>query len=246
MMEDRSPYQTYRGWEYAKTGDYHRLLDPKWSYTPTYLRKMRFVRREIQRLSLDARVLDAGCGEGLLVEEFRAKGRPIIGLDQNYESEYVLRGSILDMPFKEDAFDLVLLLDVFEHLSFADQPKALAQIRRVLAEGGQLIASIPNLAHLNSRFYMLFFGRLDRTDSEDNHVGERPAVENHRLLMDAGFEIDRVKGITLTIPIVYRLIICHWPDRFRWLHDLLEPLAIPSLAMLDVFVCRNRKEIYPP
>jgi len=227
----------YRGWVYAESGDYHRYLDPNWSYTSTYLRKMAFVRRKIRVLGLGARILDAGCGEGVLVEEFRAQGFQIEGLDLNYENEYVRLGSVLDMPYEDGSFDMVLLLDVFEHLAYADQPVALAEIRRVLREGGRLIASIPNLAHWNSRFRMVFFGKLDRTDVETNHIGERPFAENRRLLHEAGFQIEEIKGVTLTVPFLYRRVICRWPARFRWLHDLLEPLAVPSLAMLNIFVC---------
>jgi len=58
-------------------------------------------------------------------------------------------------------------------------------------------------------------------------------------LHEAGFQIEEIKGVTLTVPFLYRRVICRWPARFRWLHDLLEPLAIPSLAMLDIFVCRK-------
>ena len=230
----------YRGWVYATSGDYHRILDPRWSYTPTYLRKMEFVQRRIRELGKDARILDAGCGEGVLVEEFRSQRFHIEGLDRNYESEYVQQGSVLDMPYKDEAFDAVLLLDVFEHLAYPDQPVALAEIRRVLRGGGTLISSIPNLAHWNSRFRLALVGQLDRTDIEANHPGERPFAENRRLLQEAGFRIDEIHGVTLTVPFLYRRVICRWPARFRWLHDLLEPLAVPSLAMLDIFVCRNR------
>ncbi|MCJ7653805.1 MAG: methyltransferase domain-containing protein [Dehalococcoidia bacterium] len=229
----------YRGWEYATRGDYHRNLDPNWSYTPTYLRKMAFVRRQIRALGARMRILDAGCGEGVLLEEFKAQGFKIEGLDLNYESEYVRLGSILDMPYEDGTFDAVLLLDVFEHIGYADQPVALAEIHRVLRKGGKLITSIPNLAHWNSRFSMAFFGRLDRTDIETNHVGERPFAENRRLIQQTGFQIEQVKGVTLTVPVIYRRVICRRPAWFRWLHDLLEPLAVPSLAMLDIFVCRK-------
>ena len=230
---------TYRGWEYEEKGDYHRNLDPNWSYTPTYLRKLDFVYNQIQKLGHAARILDAGCGEGVLVEEFRLQGFQIEGIDLNYESEMVQRGSVLDMPYREASFDTVLLLDVFEHLSYADQPKALSEIRRILRNGGCLIASIPNLAHWNSRVRFAALGELDRTDSEKNHIGERPFRENKKLLMEAGFEIKRIKGITLTVPFVYRWIICRRPATFRWLHDFLEFFATPSLAFIDVFVCRK-------
>jgi 2-polyprenyl-3-methyl-5-hydroxy-6-metoxy-1,4-benzoquinol methylase len=174
--------QVYRGWVYAELGDYHRKLPPNWSYTPTYLKKMRVVRRFLGTLPPGARILDAGCGEGVLVEEYAAKGYAIEGLDLNYASEYVRRGDILQMPHENARFDAVLLLDVFEHLAFADQPRALQEIGRVLQPGGQLLLSIPNLAHLNSRLKFFFKGQLHRTDCEENHLGERPMAENVHLI----------------------------------------------------------------
>ena len=126
----------YRGWEYAKKGDYHKNLDPDWSYTPTYLKKMKSVHQFLDTLPHDAKIVDAGCGEGVLVEKYRQRGRQIIGLDLNYASEFVLRGNILNMPFSDESFDVVLLLDVFEHLSYHDQPQCLTEIKRILRGGG--------------------------------------------------------------------------------------------------------------
>lgn len=230
---------TFRGWEYSKRGDYHRNLDPNWSYTPTYIRKMAVVHEQMMKIGPQAKILDAGCGEGVLVEEYHNQGFQIEGLDLNYESEIVRRGSVLEMPYQNASFDAVLFLDVFEHLGYADQPKALAEISRVLRPGGILIVSIPNLAHWNSRFRFFCWGTLDRSDTETNHIGERPYGENRKLLVDAGFLIEKTVGITLTVPFLYRGIICRKPALFRWLHDLLEPFAVPQLAMLNVFVCRK-------
>ena len=128
----------FREWEYARKGDYYRNLNPNWSYTPTYLRKMQHVRRFLSGLSKEARILDAGCGEGVLVEEFSQKGYRIEGIDLNYASKYVTQGNILDLTnlYEDEHFDAVLLLDVFEHLAFADQPVALKEIKRVLRWGG--------------------------------------------------------------------------------------------------------------
>ena len=231
---------TFRGWEYARSGDYHKHLDPNWSYTPTYLRKMKYIRHFLDNLPKDQPILDAGCGEGVLGEEYSAKGFKIEGVDLNYESPIVRRGDILNMPFYQDGqFGVVLLLDVFEHLAYTDQPKALQELKRVLRSGGMLLTSIPNLAHCNSRLGFALRGRLERTDVETNHIGERPLKENVQLLRQAGFRIERVVGITLTVPFIYPRIICHWPARFRWLHDVLDFFAIPSLAMLNLFWCRR-------
>lgn len=231
---------TYRGWEYGKKGDYHRNLDPDWSYTPTYLAKMRYVRQRILEIGKHASILDAGCGEGVLLEEFIPKGYRITGMDLNYESDIVTKGSILKLPYPDDAFEMILFLDVFEHLTFQDQPLALQEIKRVLRGGGKLVATIPNMAHCNSRFWFSVFGKLDRTDVETNHIGERPFQENRALLQKAGFVIQDIKGITLTVPFLYRRIICRKPSRFLWLHDALQFFATPSLSMLDIFLCTKK------
>src|SRR4029453_8819614 len=55
--------------EYAERGDYHRHLSADWEFYPTYLAKLELVRAYLQRLPRGTRVLDAGCGEGVLVEE---------------------------------------------------------------------------------------------------------------------------------------------------------------------------------
>ena len=136
MADDQKRTTGYRAWEYAAKGDYHRDLDRNWSYTPTYLRKMAYVRRILEELPPESKILDVGCGEGVLVEEYRNRGRRIIGLDLNYEREFVQRGSVLDLPYRDASFDLVLFLDVFEHLAYADQPRALSEIYRVLRRGG--------------------------------------------------------------------------------------------------------------
>jgi 2-polyprenyl-3-methyl-5-hydroxy-6-metoxy-1,4-benzoquinol methylase len=239
-MKNNEEHSEYRSWEYARLGEYHRKLDLNWSYAPTYLRKMSLVRKFLDTCLPSTRILDAGCGEGVLVEEYSAKGYQIEGVDQNYGSTYVRQGDIREMSFFDNnTFDVVLLLDVFEHLGFYDQQRVLQEIKRILKPNGYLIASIPNLGHLSSRIAFVLFGRLFRTDIDLNHIGERPYFENRRLLAKNGFVVERVVGITLTVPLIYGLITRH-AARLRWLHNLFEPLAIPSLAMLDMFYCRAR------
>jgi 2-polyprenyl-3-methyl-5-hydroxy-6-metoxy-1,4-benzoquinol methylase len=202
---------------------------------------MMLVDRIVNHLPMNGQILDAGCGEGVLVEKYRAQGRVIYGLDLNYGSPIVIPGSLTNIPFGDNAFDLVLLLDVFEHIPFAEQQMVLQELKRILVPGGRLVASIPNLAHWNSRLRFFFRGELDRTDAETNHVGERPCAENQKCLEDAGFKVESCFGITLTIPFIYRRIICRSAERMRWLHDSLEPLArhLPQLSFLNLFICKK-------
>lgn len=131
-----------RGGEYVTRGEYHRAPDPNWEFYPTYLAKLEAVRAWLDKSPRGIRVLDAGCGEGVLVEEY-ANRLAIEGIDPNYSSERVRTGSLTDLPFADGTFDRALCLDVLEHLSFEDQPRALAELFRTLKPGGELLVWYP-------------------------------------------------------------------------------------------------------
>jgi SAM-dependent methyltransferase len=232
------PASVSRTGEYAARGDYHRELSPDWEFYPTYLAKLERVRAFLNLLPADARVLDAGCGEGVIVEEFANRIR-IEGLDPNYSSARVRTGSLTALPYDMAAFSHALCLDVLEHLSFEDQPNALAELHRVLKPGGELLVTVPNLAHLQSRVHFLLKGRLIRTANPLKHPGDRPLVDYLDLARRAGFEVERCSGIFPTIPIVTRFIRRH-PVRLRGLHRLLTRLVpVPGWCFLSVLYLRK-------
>lgn len=225
--------------EYAARGDYHRAPDPDWDYYPTYLAKLDAVRRWLDRLPPGTRVLDAGCGEGVLVEEYASR-LAIEGIDENYSSPRVRSGSLTALPYTDGSFDRALCLDVLEHLTFADQPRALAELHRILKPAGELLVSVPNLAHLQSRLHFLILGRLIRTASEQKHPGDRPAGEYVRLGEHAGFELTARRGIFPTVPILTRLIRRH-PRSLVPLHRLLTfVLPVPGWCFLNLLTFRKR------
>lgn len=224
--------------EYASRGDYHRAPDPDWDYYPTYIAKLERVRAWLGALPPGTRVLDAGCGEGVLVEEF-ADRLPIEGVDQNYSSARVRHGSVLDLPYPDAAFDRALCLDVLEHLRYDEQPVALAELFRVLRPGGELLVSVPNLAHLQSRMHFLLQGRLIRTASELKHPGDRPAAEYLHLARAAGFTLVARRGIFPTVPVLTRLIRRH-PRRLLPLHRWLSRvLPVPGWCFLNLLTFRK-------
>lgn len=228
-----------RGGEYAARGDYHRAPDPDWDYYPTYLAKLAAVREWLDPLPASTRVLDAGCGEGVLVEEYAGR-LAIEGLDANYSSDRVRRGSLTALPYPDGTFDRALCLDVLEHLSFEDQPRALAELRRVLRPGGELLVSVPNLAHLQSRVHFLLRGRLIRTASELKHPGDRPIAEYLELASRAGFELAARRGIFPTVPIVSRLVRRN-PRALQGVHRWLTRwLPVPGWCFLNVLTLRRR------
>jgi SAM-dependent methyltransferase len=232
-----SPPVVRRG-EYAARGDYHRVPDPDWDYYPTYIAKLEAVRRWLSSARPEERVLDAGCGEGILVEEFAGR-LAIEGLDANYSSERVRSGSVTALPYPDGTFDRAMCLDVLEHLTFEEQPRALAELHRVLRAGGELLVSVPNLAHLQSRVHFLLQGRLIRTASEYKHPGDRPAGEYIALARREGFELTRRRGIFPTVPVLTRWIRRH-PRALQPVHRLLSRLLpIPGWCFLNLLTFRK-------
>jgi SAM-dependent methyltransferase len=227
-----------RGGEYAARGDYHRSPDPSWDYYPTYIAKLEAVRRWLVALPAGTRVLDAGCGEGVLVEEFAGR-LAIEGVDAHYSSDRVRPGSLTSLPYADASFDRALCLDVLEHLTFEEQPRALAELHRVLRPGGELLVSVPNLAHLQSRVHFLLAGRLIRTASEIKHPGDRPIAEYLDIARRAGFELTGRKGIFPTIPVLTRMIRRH-PRGLLPVHRWLTKLVpLPGLCFLNLLTFRR-------
>ena len=96
-------------------------------------------------------LLDAGCGEGMILKRLATNGHAsytgidldparVALADQNSASGMLLVGNVQNLPFADNAFDLVLLLEVFEHVGDPDQ--ALREVHRVART--YLLASVPN------------------------------------------------------------------------------------------------------
>jgi SAM-dependent methyltransferase len=101
------------------------------------------------RLPARARILDAGCGSGRNMVELARHGT-VTGVELSETSVClarkrgagkVIEGSVLEMPFEADSFDLAVSLDVIEHLE--DDLAALRELRRVVAPGGSLLVTVP-------------------------------------------------------------------------------------------------------
>ena len=233
MPQQPSVSPASRTGEYAERGEYHRNLSPEWEFYPTYLAKLADVRKYLESVPAGARVLDAGCGEGVLVEEFAGR-LAIEGLDAQYSSDRVRQGSLTRLPYGDATFTHALCLDVLEHLSFDEQPRALAELHRVLAPRGELYVSVPNLAHLQSRLHFLLRGRLIRTANLTKHPGDRPVADYIDLAARAGFRLRSRRGIFPTVPVLTRLIRRH-PSRLRPLHRLLTRiLPVPGWCFLNL------------
>jgi 2-polyprenyl-3-methyl-5-hydroxy-6-metoxy-1,4-benzoquinol methylase len=116
------------------------------------------------------RVLDVGCATGYLAQALVERGCTVSGIEFDEEAaeearphlERLVVGDIekidLGETFGDDRFDVVVFGDVLEHLR--DPLPVLRSARKLLADRGSVVASIPNIAHGSVRL-ALMAGRFD-------------------------------------------------------------------------------------
>ncbi|MFE0175507.1 class I SAM-dependent methyltransferase [Streptomyces sp. NPDC059002] len=163
-----------------------------------------------------ATILDIGCGDGTAAATAAPllAGHRVIGVDWSQDAlrranahlSHVVRGELTDggLPFATGAADAVLFSEVIEHL--VDPDSALDELRRVLAPGGHLMLSTPNLAAWYNRGLLLAGVQPVFSEVSLRGIHGRPGTEvvghlrlyTARALREfvtaAGFDVVRVSG----------------------------------------------------
>jgi 2-polyprenyl-3-methyl-5-hydroxy-6-metoxy-1,4-benzoquinol methylase len=122
------------------------------------------------------RVLEVGCGRGATLAWLKATARceHTTGIELFAEAAEAARAVVdrvesgdaevlLDVVAREGAFDVVLCLDVLEHLR--DPWAFVARLGPLLAPGGFVIASLPNVRHWRVSAGLLVAGRWRYADA---------------------------------------------------------------------------------
>ena len=187
-----------------------------------------------------ARVLDLGADPGGLASELAAKGCPTAVVDivaptqmtPGVVTHVADLNEELSLPIED--FDYYLMLDVIEHLK--DPEAFLDGLRARLDDSPRtLIITTPNIGFIVPRLMLLFgqfnygqTGILDRT-----HTRLFTFRTLRRLMRDAGFQIQVVKGIPAPIPkaigdsVLSRTLL--------WLNQALIRIS-PGLFSYQIFV----------
>jgi len=97
---------------------------------------------EVMALRPD-RVLEIGVGNGFVNNYLRTKGINICTLDIFEALKPDIAGSLLNIPFKHESFDVVLCCQVLEHLPYKDFSSAFSEIFRVSKK--HVIISLPDV-----------------------------------------------------------------------------------------------------
>ncbi len=103
-------------------------------------------------------ILDVGCGDGIMLNYLAEHGnhyQRMVGMDKSksalkYLNTEKVIASIDDIPFPDRSFDLILCLEVLEHLKHNIYPKALLKLQRVAKK--YILISVPNNENIKRDF----------------------------------------------------------------------------------------------
>lgn len=166
-----------------------------------YLREEKWKRRnlaivldEIEAFRPCGRLLDLGCNCGLLLDLARARGWDVVGVEPGeaacrYAVEHlglnVFGGTLEQAALSPDTFDVVVSLQVFEHL--LKPRETLRQVTRVLKPGGLLVVEVPCIDNLGFRL----LGRRHRHFAR-HHLSFFSTQTLTRLITEAGYRVERI------------------------------------------------------
>lgn len=164
------------------------------------------------------RLLDVGCGAGAFAAGLKAErpGLEVWGVEMDPEAAGRAAG-VLDRVLVGDAeavlprlaqerFDCIVLNDVLEHVW--EPERLLARLRPLLAVGGRVVASVPNIRHFSAVADLVLRGKWEYTEEgilDRTHVRFFTRASLPGLFAGGGFVLEGAVGINRTGSLKFRL-----------------------------------------
>jgi ubiquinone/menaquinone biosynthesis C-methylase UbiE len=173
----------------------HTQSDTAFGYIEKKRRQCVFSLIKPDGIKPNGKILDVGCGTGYYLEVF--SNLDCTGMDisknmikqcQNKGIERLLLGDMGHISFKQNTFDLVLCIGVFQVLE--EPQRALMEMNRVLKPGGEVILTSLNWS--TPRSVLWGISKIVRWEKA---FWDRYTIFNLRnMFHEAGFEVEELVG----------------------------------------------------
>jgi ubiquinone/menaquinone biosynthesis C-methylase UbiE len=202
VRANRDYYDEFSAWYERERGrGYHDLLDELEADV-------------VARHGRGRRVLEAGCGTGLVLERLRAFAACAIGIDLSRgmlaqardRSQPVAQADLLNLPFPDASFDVVCSFKVLAHVALIGD--AIRELARVTRPGGHLVLEFYNrhsLRYLIKRLKPP--SRISARETDEAVYTRYDSLANVRGYLPPSLTITEVRGVRVVTPVshVYRV-----------------------------------------
>ena len=212
-MDNRNYYDQFAaGYENERHHGYHALID-------------QLELAATLPLARGARVLEAGCGTGLILRAVAPVARAAVGLDLSQgmlaqaraRGLDVVHGSVTDLPFADGEFDLAYSFKVLAHVEQIE--RALGEMARVVRPGGHVIAEFYNPYSLRGLIKRLKRPTAISASANDHQVFTRyDTLGDIKRHLPPSLRVVDVRGVRVLTPV-------------SAVHDL--PIVGPAVAALE-------------
>ena len=159
--------------------------------------ELKFFLKLIDKKAKD-KVLELGCSSGFLTEHLgkvtaidTSEGMLEITRKKNPQAKCI-PGDMFEMPFKDNSFDKIVTMRVWNHLNHSDLIRAIVESKRVLKKEGFLIFDAEEKSLLR-KFIGFFYQRIFRTTGYKIYQYSFPELKN--ILEQEGFKIEKANAI---------------------------------------------------
>ncbi len=223
-LTHKAPKKEYHARSLRNYYETYNNLDPRIYYdalntgnkTQSFWHQQKFaeVLGEANGIRPDSVIADIGCGPGVLISKL-PKNKLTYAVDVSEQTVKFatelnkklgknvkgIAALAEKLPFKDNTFDCVFMIEVIEHMPKELEAKALSEVKRVLKPSGQFIMTTPNYRSMWP-IIEYFWSRMNPVDYMEQHINRKNPGSVRNSLVAAGFAVKTVRTFFVVSPFV--------------------------------------------